>query len=146
MAYADAIRTVTPTMENVATLIEGIASSSYPLTFGTWSPTWSGSGTLTYTSVTGTCKYVQIGKLILFTVAVIGTAAGTGNVIQATTPAAPDSSNTGGAIWIQDGGTWQSGAFYTSASENRLNFYKIGAGNFTAGSVQLRATLFYEAA
>ncbi len=66
MAYADTLRTSAGTLEIAAGLIEGIASSTYPLTWSTWSPTYGASGSMTFTSVTTTAaRYARIGKLVL---------------------------------------------------------------------------------
>ena len=78
MAYADDLRSTEWTGEEVATLIEGVVGSGSPLAWSDWSPSYSASGSMTYTGVTTTyAKYFQIGEIVFFMVSADGTTGGT---------------------------------------------------------------------
>src|SRR5574343_1284498 len=65
VAYADSIRFSAPTIEQIASLIEGIFGSTFATPSTAWTPTYSG-GDGTWSGTTALAKYVQIGKLVLF--------------------------------------------------------------------------------
>lgn len=97
MAYADSGRSATATLETLCTLIEGIFSSTYGLTWTAGpTPTYGGLASLTFTSVTTNySKYIQVGKLVIWMLSCSGTTGGTnGNTLTATTPVTPKTSQT----------------------------------------------------
>lgn len=151
MAYADSIRSATATMEAVATLIEGIFSSGYGLTFSSYaqSATQSGGGSLTYTSYTSEySKYIQVGKLVIWIFRGYGTTGGTGNAeLKLYLPVTAASVNgICGGGWTTDGSTAYAaqiaGASTTLLSMKRYDStaYTLGASRYSAGIV------IYEAA
>jgi len=84
-------------MEDVATLIEGVlGSSSNDATLSTWTPSYSASGAMTFTSVvTNYAKYMYHGKLVWFSIRATGTTGGTASTdIYFTLPVTAAASNT----------------------------------------------------
>lgn len=138
MAYADNIRSATATMNDVATLIEGIFASGYPATWTSWTPSYSASGSMTYTSVTTEYgKYIQVGKLILFILRATGTTGGSASDALVFTPPvnAAAATVTGlaiGAGSVNDGGNTAALCLrYTAVSSfavYRSNFANYGTG------------------
>lgn len=147
MAYADIIRTVSATMENVANLIEGVLTAAANLVFTTWSPTLTTSGSMTYTSSTITfARYFQIGKFVLFKVAFTGTVGGTPSTyIGFTLPVTSDGAGISAAVSILDASSLI-GGFTSSGSSTRLDIYRYNNVVFTAGTVSFNCYGFYEAA
>lgn len=149
MAYADTIRTATADLNDVATLIEGIFSSTYGLTFTTWTPTLTtGSGTIGTTTI-DYAKYIQCGKLVIAIIQAHGTTTGTPTDVRASLPVAAASvGNVFGAGWmIPDGsndysanieGTGSSLAKWRRASDN--SGYTAGAGRYIAGVIIYEAS------
>jgi hypothetical protein len=148
MAYADSIRTTAPTMEAVASLIEGIPSSGYPLTFLTYSPTISAVAPFTFTSTTVLfAKYVRIGKLVLFAISFNGTAGGTlAGTLTVTLPIAAVNQNISAATQITDGGVIKSGSTTLGSSTSLIDIRLYNAAAYTAGAVGPTIYGFYEAA
>lgn len=87
-SYADALRSRIFTGADIASLIEGIFTSTFPLTWSSWTPTFTASGSMTITSTAITsAKYCQIGKLVFFKLAFTGTIGGTPSFgVRATLP------------------------------------------------------------
>lgn len=147
MAYADSIRSGSPTFENVASLVEGIFSSLFGLTFSSWTPSYTCSGSMTYTSVSVTyAKYIRCGKWVIGFFYVSGTVGGTpARVIGLSYPVtAAASTPGGGAAFVKDGGN-ELGA--TLSLSTNINVTRYDAANFSAGSGRVLAGFFcYEAA
>lgn len=146
MAYADTMRAATATLEIIAGLIEGIASSGYPLTWSTWSPTYGASGSMTFTSVSTThAKYFQIGKFVVFKIHATGTTGGTAsNAISVSLPVPCVGQNhlSGGSV--TDGGSGLASAVW--ATNVAIYFYKYDSSNYALGaSRQIVGTGIYEA-
>lgn len=136
MAYADSIRAETATMNEAATLIEGIFGSTYGLTWTSWVPTLGAGGSMTYTSTTvHYAKYVRSGKMIIYIVNIDGTTGGTpSTTLTFTVPVniASAYSWSGGGV-VNEAGTLTSGfASYTSATT--LSVYKYNAAAYGAGA------------
>jgi len=147
MAYADSIRSSGVTTAQIATLIEGIFSSGYGLTWTSWVPTYGASGSMTYTSVTTTfAKYIQVGKLVFYQIYASGTTGGTAsNQITATLPVAGLSDSRVGSCIVQDGSGNITGQVFTNATN--LLIYKYDTSNFGLGASRLFIAVgFYEAA
>lgn len=151
MAYADSIRSATATMETVATLIEGIGSSGYPLTFTSYAlnATQTGSGSMTYTSVTTTSsEYVRIGNLIIWLFLVYGTTGGTASYgLQLTLPVTAASTiYVQGSGWCSDGGSALAATF-TCPSTTKVEIRRYDSTNFGLGASRYAAgVLIYKAA
>lgn len=151
MAFADSIRSKTWTASDIATLIEGIFVSGYPLTWTDWSPTYSAGGSMTYTSVSADyANYVEVGKLVIAKFYMSGT---TGNVagtsIRLSLPRTPRSFGSAAQImsraYIYDGSGMQgiinipSGGNFASVSKTDGSTYGLGAGRVGAGFVVYEA-------
>lgn len=149
MAYADTLRSTTFTGSDIATLIEGIFSSSHSVTWSTWSPTYTGSGTLTYTTVTTTyAKYVQIGKIVIMCLRATGTVGGTGIEIRFTLPVTAAATNE-----IFQAGTLDSGLYLIPGmgyiqSTTVGAVYQASVANWTAaaGKIICAPCWIYQAA
>lgn len=148
MAYADSIRSASATMDAVASLLEGVFVSGYPLTFSTWTPTLSAGGSMTYTSTTiRQANYIQVGKLVLFEIDVTGTVGGTPHSdLKFTLPVtAAASTGGGGGGNLTDGGVGRVGYWYPS-STTIVTVNKDSGGNWTAGTAGYRFFGGYRAA
>jgi len=151
MAYADSIRSATATMNTVASLIEGIGSSTYPLTWTSYSlsATQAGSGSLTYSSCTWEySKYIQIGKLVIWLFRGYGTTGGTGSYeLRITLPVTAANVNAiGGAAWTSDGSSTLSGTA-AGVSTTVVGIRQYNQANYTLGANRYCAgTIVYEAA
>lgn len=152
-SYADALRSRTFTGSDIATLIEGIGSSGFPISFSSWTPTLTASDSMTLTSTSiVSAKYFQIGKLVFFKLHITGTIGGTPAAnIYATLPVnAATTLVEQFAAEVIDG----DGTALTSPSARihdttaKLNILKTHAGsNYTAGAAfATRVSGFYEAA
>lgn len=148
MAYADTLRAATATNNTAAGLIEGIFSSTYGLTWTTYTPTLTPESPMTYTSTSITyAKYIQVGKLVICCVNFTGTTGGTQkSYISFTLPVTGAASGAfGGAALIVDNGITYSGSLGNSTTLAYPRFYNNG--NFTAGSSRaVQALAIYEAA
>ena len=149
MPYPDTLRSTTFTGGDIATLIEGIGVAGYPLTFSTWSPTYTGSGTLAYGTVTTTyAKYIQIGKLVMMWLRASGTVSGSGVEIRFTLPVTAAAANE-----IFPAGTLEAGS-YLIPGMGYLQpttvgaIYQTSVGNWTAaaGKIILAPGWMYQAA
>lgn len=150
MAYADTIRSAAPTWEAVATLIEGIGVSGYPLTWTEWTSTIGGGGDLTWTATSRTSKYIRIGKLVFCIVTFVGNLGGSAtNLLTATLPAtaATNSINPSSAIGLTLNTTYQSGLIKIGYTNPTIaQFFKSDATNYpTTSTAKVDALFFYEA-
>lgn len=150
MAYADILRSiVAPSMEDVADLIEGIFSAAFGLTWGTWTPTWGGTGSLTFTSVTtNPALYIQCGKLVILIIHGSGTTGGTtSTAITYTLPVtANDAQHCGGGGFVRDGGS-PIGAVHTLNSTTQGYLSRYDAANWGLGASRVATgVLIYRAA
>lgn len=148
MAFADIIRATTARMSDVANLIEGIFTASYPLAFGSWTPTLSASGSMTFTGTSiQYAKYIQIGKFVAFIVKAGGTVGGTPSTALGYTVPVTAANTNGGMFpaYCSDAGTPASGmgAF---ASTTAIQVVKYNNANWAAGSSAFTSFGFYEAA
>ena len=79
--FADSIRQKLWTPNDIASLLEGLVGDStniHPATFTSWSPTYTGRDSMTYTSVTTTmAMYAKFGKIVFMQFAATGTVGGT---------------------------------------------------------------------
>lgn len=152
MGYADSVRTGDyVSREQLATLIEGIFSSSYEDLWQSWTPTWGAVGSMTFSAVTtNRARYIQVGNLVIFQVSGTGTIGGTVNI--ATTFTLPVTSSTSSALfsigsgYIDDSATpsIQAYGYLGSTTTGRIAFYDVR--NYTAGSATATVSGFYEAA
>ncbi len=146
MAYADSIRTRGATFEGVADLIEGIGVAGFPLAWTTWTPTYTGGGGTWAGS--GTAKYIQIGKLVLFWVSASATLSGTTSYVTWTLPAITPASATKvfvSAYIIPDGANVKSATSFVRTGTT-MQVQRYDGSNLTAGVVSFDAFGFYEAA
>ena len=145
--YADAARAVTVTMEIVAALIEGIFSAAFGLTFGTWTPTSTPAGAMTYTSTTISGKYLQIGKWVICKIVFTGTVGGTPNqYISMSIPATAVSDQICGNVQLTDNGVSPVVGQLTSSGTGAVAVWRYDRVNYTAGTVSGVAYFWYEAA
>ena len=147
MVYADTLRVASANFNTAAALIEGIFSSTYGLTFSSWTPTISvGSGTIGATTV-DYAKYIQVGKLVIAIVKIHGTTTGTPTSIRVTLPVtASSSSNVFGCGLLIDSGS-ELAAVVRNSSTTVLQFTKYDGTGFTAGAGRYVAGIaIYEAA
>lgn len=151
MAYADALRSLSPppTMTDVAALIEGLFVSGFPLTLSSWTPTFSASGSMTFTGTSIVCaKYIQVGKLVIGILKATGTVGGTpSRDLLFTLPVTASSANniqgaSGAAI---DSGTVTGGGFVVY-STTQCGCMRSNAANWTAGAATIGCLFAYEAA
>jgi len=91
MAYADTVRNSSATLETVADSIDGIFAASGVISLSTYAPTYSASGSMTFTSVTaGYARYWRTTDLVRVSVYATGTIGGTlGQFIYVSLPVAP---------------------------------------------------------
>ena len=107
----------------------------YPY-FDTWTPTYTGSASMTYTSVTtSVAKYEQIGKRVSFHIEAFGTVGGTpDHSVEFTLPVtAVDSLCVFAASWI-DGGSVSQAGIAELTSTTKVQVRKYDASNWTAGT------------
>jgi hypothetical protein len=151
MAYADALRAVTPapTGDDIADLIEGIFASTFPLTWTSWSPSYSAGGSMTYTSVTtSTGRYIQIGKLVFFKLIATGTTGGSASThVKFTLPVNQSTTHySTGSGFINEAGTITAG-FLQYNSTTTMEVHHYNDANWTLGATRLfNIQGFYEAA
>lgn len=128
MAYADSLRTLSPrpTMDDIATLIEGIFAPGYGLTWTSHTPTMGGHNTLVYTPTQRNCYYVVCGKLLIYQFQCAGSiaAGGSGQYIYLDLPYSVLGS-AAGAYWIRRGGS-DNAAYYYSITATRIGFFAAG--------------------
>lgn len=117
-------------------LCNGFDLNTLATVFGTplsWTPTFSGSGSMTYTSVTGTFNYWRIGKIFICPVYMIGTTGGTASTdIRFTLPVTLNNTNARGGSAVSDGG-FLAGTWYCD-STTRIAFRRGDGGNFGLGA------------
>lgn len=133
MAYADSIRTKTAGMNDVASLIEGIVSSGFPLTWTTWVPTLTGFSANPAGAI---YKYIQIGKLVILRVdqtPAAGTSNATGFTI--TLPATSNCRVTGPITFTNNGAQSATpGMAEISVSGTIITLYTTWLGGLWTGS------------
>ena len=146
MAYADSIRTSGATMEAVASLIEGIGSAGYPLTWTTWTPTYTG-GTGTWPGA-GTAKYLRIGKLVIFTINATATLSGTATAYVTYTIPITEAPGTPvfASGWILPDGSNVKSATTFMHSTPAMRIQRYDGANLTNGTVGFALVGIYEAA
>lgn len=147
MAYADSIRIANPTIEQVATLIEGIFSSGYPTTFSSFVPAPAGGGAMTYSSVTvSRALYVQIGKIVFCDVLFSGTIGGTlSGTVTFTLPVAAASDHRI-VVSTTNNSSLEAGFILFASSSTSATLQRTGGANWTAGTAELRSFFTYKAA
>ena len=135
MAFADILRSAQFTGGDIADLIEGLFDDSHPLTWTTWSPTYSANGTMTYTSVSTTyAKYIQVGKLVPFVILTSGTVGGSLNYeLRFTPPVTISGQIVIGSGYAADGGI-ALGAYAIYQGSSLVGVRKYDASNWTSGS------------
>lgn len=139
MAFGDILRSANFTGDDIADLIEGIGVSGHPLTTATWSPSYSASGSMTYTSVTTSlAAYVRIGKIVLFSLFATGTTGGSASTsLIATLPVTADatftSANAPFACTVADGASAIGGVAYIGSS-TQVYATRYDAANFGTGA------------
>lgn len=144
MAYADALRSTTCNMNDVATLIEGIGVSGYPLVWANWSPTYGAGGSGTFTIVTtSVARYVRIGRLVHCQIDATGTIGGTPNhAISYTLPVSLYGLFVGSGIIVQ-AGYGAASLSSNSSTAGGAQYYNLST--LTAGSLHFYGSFTYEA-
>lgn len=151
MAYGDILRSAAFTGDDIADLIEGIFSSGFPLEFSTWSPSYSASGSMTFTSVTtDVAKYIRIGDLVLFFIKATGTTGGTPDTtLQFTIPitASSNAVSANSALVAFTADTSTVGGYGFISTTTVAGVRKYDSNNYGSGSSrQIFCAGFYEAA
>ena len=78
LTFADSLLNRFATLGTVRNLFHTLFTSAAPLEIQTWSPSYGGTGSLTYSSVTTNyAQYVEIGPLVLWALGCQGTTGGT---------------------------------------------------------------------
>lgn len=138
MAYTDTYGLNTPgavTLSGIAGAINNLLTSSGPLTFTEWTPTYGGTGSMTYTS-TSKGRYVRIGKILLFYLGATGTTGGSaGGGITFTPPLTLTGSylQGGGGAFVYDNGLYR-GGFWVVGSTTLIQVWRYDGGNWTIGA------------
>lgn len=115
----------------------------------TYSPVYTGEGTLTYTSVSTTrARWAQLGKLVWLDLQASGTTAGAGLAIHVSLPVTPAATQLSYLVKIRDAG---SGFYAVGVGRitvaNGMEFYNITVTNWSTGTARLiTCGLIYEAA
>jgi len=153
MAYADIIRSAFPTMEDIADLIEGIASADMPTTLTTYTANPAASGSMTWTSTTtDACEYVRIGKACWVIIKVRGTVGGTlSNNLFVDLPFTARATGGGAALEFpalvaSNSALFTPGIGYIGSSATQVGFTLNGGGNWTAGIGGVAANFIYRIA
>lgn len=139
MAYADALRSKLWTPNDAANLIEGIVGSStntHPATWTSWTPTYGGSGSMTYGSVTTIIGvYAKLGKLLFIMLYANGTVGGTPSTDILVSAPAGITFDTGSATTAFPGFLYDSAQIHGHVlfSSTNIAFRKDG-GNWNAGA------------
>lgn len=145
MAYADSIRNLTCNMNDVASLIEGIWSSSYGLTWSSWTPTYGAGGSGTFTSVTThNAKYIQCGKCVILSIEATGTVGGTPNhFITFSLPVSYAATASKGTAVLNNSG-WSEGGIGVNTGDFVGGCDKYNLATLATGSLYFNGTLIYE--
>ena len=146
--YANSIRSVNATMEDIATLIEGtIGSSSNDAVSTAWTPTYAASGAMTFTGVsTDIAKYVVKGAEVTVFFRFTGTTGGTASTSITFTLPFTSANVAAGAQWLSavyiNQGTSAGGFVYVGNNTATANVIKedtsnwgLGAGRIVLGSL-----------
>lgn len=106
--------------------------------WATWTPTYGGTGSLTFTSVTTNLGvYQRHGSLVKFILDATGTAGGTtNNGLTVSAPIATSFSSGAFGAFAADGGT-SKGAIGRWVSGTNLVVYKYDLSNYTLGTAQI---------
>lgn len=137
MAFADLIRSAIATWEDVADLIEGIFTSSYPLAYTTWVPSYGAGGSMTYTSVTTTyARYWQCGDHGECTIYARGTTGGSASAYLTVTLPFTSAALTDQTfpIAIEENGTASIGKIVIPTGSSTARIYKADNSNWGLGS------------
>ena len=143
MAYSDSILTSNANFTLVAGLINGV----YPV-WTSYTPTLTPAGSMTYGSTSITyAKYIQIGDFVHVVASFTGTVGGTPSTsIRFTLPVtASTASGCQGAGYCLDNGS-NAGAIVLGGTTTAVDVARYNVAAFTAGTVTIRVSLFYEAA
>jgi len=153
MAYADIIRSAFPTMEDIADLIEGIASADMPTTFTPYTPNPAASGSMTWTSTTNdACEYVRLGKLCWVRHKLTGTVGGTlSDSLLVDLPFASITTGSGAALYLpvtvqSGGGNWEAGVGIIGTGATQIIYRRTLYTNYGAGAGGVGANFFYKVA
>ena len=134
MAYADSLRTVaTATMEIVASLIEGIFSAAFGLTFSSWTSTITPSAG-TY-AATAPGKYIQIGKWFIGKIVFTGTVTGAPQYLSMTVPVTMVADQVAGSVQLTDNSVSPVMGQLTSSGTGAIAVWRYDRVSFTAGTV-----------
>lgn len=151
MAYADTLRSALFTGGDIATLIEGIGVSGYPLTWSTWTPTMGATGSMTYTSTSiRYANYIAIGTLRIISVRVDGTIGGSVSTgVTITLPTATASTTydqfATGRIYVNGAG--EAGVIGLTTASTTATFYRYATGsNWVAGTASVSGNFIYYSA
>lgn len=154
MAYADIVRSKTFTGPDIATLIEGIFSSTHPADWTTWTPVSIGAaGLMTFTATTiRYAEYMIIGKICYVRLRIEGTIGGTLN--SALTVDLPFTSSTlgGGAThdvscFVRSSGTnAEAGTGEITSASKTLTVRRSPIANWAAGAGTMGGHFFYKVA
>ena len=105
-----------------------------------WTPTFSGSGSMTFTSVTSTTKYWLFDKLFIAYVFMIGTTGGTAsNELRMTLPITCSNTNFRGGAAVSDA-AFLPGTWYTN-STTEISFRKFDGSNFALAASKSAGTI-----
>lgn len=107
----------------------------------TWSPSYTGSGTLTYTTVTESVKrYDRDGAWVNFILVASGTVAGAGDTIFVSPPVTSADSNVAVSVAGYEAAFVTCTGFFNDTTH--IAIQKLG-GNWTAGSVRIHISGLY---
>lgn len=150
MPFADIIRSANATIEDVADLIETIASASHDTVWTPWTPTYGASGSMTYTSVTtNVAKYIRLGTACFCILNFNGTTGGTASTIITATLPFTGSSYPGASLsWaceITPAGAGEIARMTIPSSDLTLVYVRRNSNAlFPLGAVSASACFVYE--
>lgn len=115
----------------------------------TWLPTYTGSGSLTYTSVTeNKASYKIVGNKVFIELKTSGTTGGTtSSSLYITAPFSRKSAEANGAMsggWIYDGADAAGFIGWNSTSQTQMRFSKYNVANISLAATQLALSPVYE--
>jgi len=142
MAFADGIRSSIASMDDIADLLDSI------VTWATWAPTYSASGSMTFGTVTTTyARYITAGNLVIFMLSATGTTGGSASTqVRASLPVtAANASVPIYSIYV-DGGSPLTGIGYLETT-SLMGVNKADNTNWGTGSGRIiRCCGIYEKA
>lgn len=112
--------------------------SGIPEQWATWSPSYSATGSMTFTSVTTFyAKYQVVGKTCYFAISALGNVGGTASTsLKFTVPVAMSATGAfGGGCAAQDNSAWK-GGFYQAFDTSTAQVSRYDGASFTVGGVQ----------